>query len=136
MTRSLKTLALVAATAAGTLAAGVAHARSDVYWSIDISAPGYPVGVGVNLSNAPRVVAYPAPVVVAPPRGVYGPPQVVYAPPPVVYAPHPVYVAAPPVFYGPPVYVVNRKRWKGPRGPQPHPYAQMHRHVHGYGHGR
>lgn len=131
MTRSLKTLVLGALAVAGAMAGGVAHARGDVYWSIDISAPGYPVGVGVNLSSAPRVVTYPAPVVVAPPRGVYGPPPVVYAPPPVVYAPRPVYVAAPPVYYGLPVYVVDRKHWKGPRGP--HRYVPRHDHRPGRG---
>lgn len=124
MTRSLETLALAAVTAAATLAAGAAHARSDVYWSIDVVAPGYPVAVGASLSNAPRM-AYPAPVVVAPPPVVYAPP-VVYVPRP-VYAPRPVYVAAPPLFYGPPVYVVGGKHWKRAHGP--------HRHGHGPGRG-
>ncbi|MCI1191749.1 hypothetical protein MOJ79_07830 [Calidifontimicrobium sp. SYSU G02091] len=119
MTRSRKTLWIAALALGGALAGGAAHARGDVYWSLDISAPGYPVGVGVNLSNAPRVVAYPAPVVVAPP-------PVVYAPPPVVYAPHPVYVAPRPVVYAPPVYVYERRHWK--RGHR----HDHHRHRHGH----
>lgn len=112
MTRSFKTLVLGTVAVAGALAGGAAHAHSDVYWSIDIRAPGHPVGVGVALGNAPRVVAYPAPVVVAPPPVVYGPPAVVYGPPAMVYAPRPVWVAPPRVIHAPPVYVYDRKPWK------------------------
>ena len=50
--------------------AGAAQARSDVYWSVGVGAPGVALGVG----NA-------APVYYAPQPPVY------YAPPPVVYAP-------------------------------------------------
>ena len=90
MTRILKTMALGLVALAGTLAVGAAQARSDVYWSVGISAPGYPVGVGATFSNAP--VVYPRPVYLAPP-------PVVYAPPPVYYAPRPVYVRPAPVYY-------------------------------------
>jgi hypothetical protein len=110
MIRSLKTLVLGSLVAAGALAAGAAHAGRDVYWSVDVQAPGYPVGVGASFSNAPRVVAYPQPVYVAPP-------PVVYAPPPVVYVPRPVYVQPRPVYhYGPPAYYYDhprhRRHWR------------------------
>ncbi|WP_404302202.1 hypothetical protein [Alicycliphilus denitrificans] len=85
--------------------AGTAQARSDVYWSVGVGAPGVALGVG----NA-------APVYYAPPPPVY------YAPPPVVYAP-PVYSAPRPVYYAPPaVYYRGHDHWRG------------HRHHHHRGH--
>ncbi len=73
--------------------AGAAQARSDVYWSVGVGAPGVAVGVG----NA-------APMYYAPPPPVY------YAPPPVVYAPpRPVYYAPPAVYYG------GHDHWRGHR---------------------
>lgn len=126
MSRSVKTLAWAIA-AAGALATGAAQARSDVYWSIDIVAPGYPVGVGASVSNAPRMV-YPAPVVVAPP--------LVYAPPAVVYAPRPIYVAAPPVLYVPPGHAWGKKRWQRVPGTvHSHHHHHHHRPDHHHGHG-
>ena len=98
MNRSLRTVAVGLLAVAGTLGVGVAQARSNVYWSMDIDAPGYPVGVGASFSNAP--VVYPQPVYVAPP-------PVVYAPPPMsmYMQPRPVY------YYGPPVYYYG-ERWR------------------------
>jgi hypothetical protein len=71
---------------------GVAQARSDVYWSVGVGAPGLAVGVG----NA-------APVYYAPPPVYYAPP------PPVVYAPPPVYYRGP-----------GHRHWRGHdhRGPR------------------
>lgn len=112
MIRSFKTLVLGSLAVAGALMAGSAQARGDVYWSVDVQAPGYPVGVGATFSNAPRVVAYPQPVYVAPP-------PVVYAPPPVVYVPRPMYVQPRPTYYyGPPAYYRHyprhwhREQWR------------------------
>lgn len=104
MTRILKTTALGLVALAGAIAVGAAQARSDVYWSVGISAPGYPVGVGASFSNAP--VVYPRPVYWAPP------PPVVYAPPPVYYVPRPVYVQPAPVYYyeGDAYYYGDRKK--------------------------
>lgn len=66
--------------------AGTAQARSDVYWSVGVGAPGVAVGVG---NAAPVYYAPPAPVYYAPPAPVYyAPPRpVYYAPPAVMYAP-------------------------------------------------
>ena len=113
MSRSLKTLVLGSLAVAGTLAGGLAQAGGNVYWSVDFAVPGVPVAVGGTVSNAPRVVAYPAPAVVAP-RVVVAPP-VVYRPYPVVYGPRPVVVVPQPVMYGAPAYVVDRKGWKANR---------------------
>lgn len=83
---NLQRILLTGLLAAGTLgAAGVAQARSDVFWSVGVGSPGVAIGVG-NL---------PPPVYVAP--------QPVYvAPPPVYVQPRPVYVQPRPVYYGPP----------------------------------
>lgn len=83
---------------------GSAQARSDVYWSVGVGAPGVALGVG----NA-------APVY-------YAPPPVYYAPPPVVYAP-PVYRAPRPVYYAPPVVVAPPVGYYGG-------YGHRHRHDH------
>jgi hypothetical protein len=98
--------------------ASVAHARSDVHFSVGAHvAPGVHVGV----SNAP--VYYPRPVYVQPAPVYYAPPPVYYAPPPVVY------VRPAPVYYGygaAPVYYDRPHHWKG---------HKHHRH-HGHGHHR
>jgi hypothetical protein len=90
--------AAVALAAIGT--AGVAQARSDVYWSVGINAAP---GVVVGGSNYPAPV-YSAPVYAAP--GYVAPAY--YGQPPVVYsAPAPVVYSAPPVVYTRP-YVYPR----------------------------
>ena len=93
----MKTMQRILATgllAAGALgAAGVAQARSDVYWSLGVGGPGVAVGVG----NAPYYA--PQPVYVAPPP-VYVRPRPDYmAPEPYYYAPRPVYRPAPGYYY-------------------------------------
>jgi hypothetical protein len=84
---------------AGALAAGAAHAGSDIHWSIGVNLPVYP-NVSVGVSSAPPVYrpryGYHAPVVVAPP--------------PVVYVPQPVYRRPVPV-YSAPVYVHQPSQW-------------------------
>lgn len=83
-----KSIAIVLAVAAGTLAPVAAQA-GNVYWSIGINAPP----IGTVISNAP---------VYAP---VYSQPAPVYYPAPVVY-PAPVYVRPAPVVVAP-SYVVG-----------------------------
>ncbi|WP_406625586.1 hypothetical protein [Acidovorax sp. SDU_ACID1] len=90
---------------------GIAQARSDVYWSVGVGAPGLAVGVG----NAAPVYYAPPPVYYAPP------PPVVYAPP-VYRTPRPVYYAPPVVYAPPPVYYrgPGHRHWRGHdhRGPR------------------
>lgn len=66
---------------AGLGAASLAQARSDVYFSLGVNAPG----VSTVISNVPvyhgAPVYYGQPVVVAPRYYHYGPPKVVYGPP-------------------------------------------------------
>jgi hypothetical protein len=130
MTRSLKSLTLGALAVAGALSAGLAQAGGNTYWSVQVSAPGYPVGVGAVFSNLPGVPVYPPvayvppPVRYVPPPVVYTPPPVVYVPRPVIYAPAPVYAVPRPVVYGPPAYRVHPRHWQ-----------RQHRHRHGVGHG-
>ncbi|HJW12699.1 MAG TPA: hypothetical protein VJ598_12965 [Albitalea sp.] len=81
-----KLFAISLATAAFALASGAAHASSNVYWSVGISAPP----IGTVISNAP-VYSAPAPAYY---------PEPVYTAPPVVYRPAPVVVAPAPVVYG------------------------------------
>jgi hypothetical protein len=85
--------AVLALAAAGT--ASMAHARSDVHFSVGAYvAPGVTIGV----SNAP--VYYPQPVYVQPQTYYVQPAPVYYAPPPAVYVrPAPVYYAPAPVYY-------------------------------------
>ncbi|MEO7152371.1 MAG: hypothetical protein ABIX46_11775 [Burkholderiaceae bacterium] len=97
-----KPLVVALAAAATVLAAGAAHAGSNVYWSIGLNAPG----VGTVISNAPGyydpapVYAYPPQVVYAPTPRVYYPPQVEYAPSPrVYYPPQVVYERPAPIYY-------------------------------------
>lgn len=84
---------VLALAAAAVLATGAAHAGSNVFWSIGISAPP----IGTVISNAPGhyapapVYAYPPPVVYTPPA-VYTPAPRAYYPPQVVYErPVPIY---------------------------------------------
>ncbi len=83
-----KPLVLALAAAASVLAAGAAHAGSNVYWSIGLNAPA----VSTVISNSPGYYA-PAPVYAYPPPVVYTPaPRVYYPQPQVVYErPAPVY---------------------------------------------
>jgi hypothetical protein len=89
--KKLRFLAAGAVALAALGTAGLAQARSDVYWSVGVNAaPGVSVGVG----------NYAAPVYVAP-APVYVAPAPVYVAPPVTYVrPAPVYYSAPaPVYY-------------------------------------
>ena len=108
MKAALKTVLLVALAVVGTLFCGVALARNsaNVYWSVGVVAPGYPVGVGVAFTNAPLV--YPPPVY-------WGPPAVVYGPP-VIYGPGPYFYGPGPYLYGPgPYYLQPGPMYCGPR---------------------
>ena len=89
MSRSLKSVALGMLAVAGMLCAGVAQARSNVYFSVDVGVP----------------MAYLRTVYMAPPAVLYAPPPVAYVVPPVVYAPRRVFVRPAPVYYyGQPAY--------------------------------
>lgn len=78
---------VLALAAAAVLVTGAAHAGSNVFWSIGISAPP----IGTVISNAPGyyapapVYAYPPPIVYTPAPRVYYPPQVVYERPVPIY---------------------------------------------------
>ena len=106
-----KLFAIVLATAGFALASGAAHAASNVYWSIGISAPP----IGTVVSNAP--VYAPAPVYYEP-APVYVEPAPVYAPPPVVYRPAPIYYrSSPTVVYNNGYddsrgYWVHHRQWR------------------------
>lgn len=110
----MKTIHRILATgllAAGALgAAGVAQARSDVYWSLGVGTPGVAVGVG----NVPAPV-YPAPAYYPPPPPVYYQPRPYYAPPPVYYAPPRVVYRPAPVYYGRPGYHRHHNRFHAGR---------------------
>lgn len=98
-----KFLAVTALAAAALGAAGVAHARSDVMFSIGINTPVYAQPAPVYVQPAP-VYAQPAPVYMEPqpvyvqPAPVYVRPAPVVVAPRVVYGPQPVYVG--PRYYG------------------------------------
>jgi len=96
--------------------ASAAHARSDVYFSVGVHAPG--------------VYAHPAPVYVQPapvyvqPRPVYVEPRPVYVPPAPVYVqPRPAYVPPEPVYEAAPSYYGgyggygHERRWARRYGP-------------------
>ncbi|MBK6867350.1 MAG: hypothetical protein IPG98_05245 [Burkholderiales bacterium] len=109
MKRTMQGMLMTGVLAAGALGmAGVAQARSDVYWSIGMGSPGVSVGV----SNAPPVYYAPQPVYVQPapvyvrPRPVYVAPPAYYAPPRVMVRPQPVY------YYGPPGHYKHQKKWR------------------------
>ena len=110
MNAAFKSLLLVALAAVGMSFCELALARNNgnVYWSIGVVAPGYPVGVGVGFSNVPLVYSQPV---------YWGPPAVVYAPLPLVYGPAygPVYGPAP-VYLAPgAVYLQPVPMYYGPR---------------------
>lgn len=94
-------LGMLVATAALTVG-GVAHARSDIGFSIGISSPGVVVGGGSGGYYAPSQPYYaPAPSYYAPAPTYYSPPPTYYSPPVQIYqAPRPI-VYAPPVYVGP-----------------------------------
>ena len=94
------------------LAGGVSAAQAGgVYWAVNVDAPSHGGGrVGTTISNSPRGLYGPAPVIVAPP---------------VVIAPQPVYqVGYPGYGHGRPHVHGHRGWWGG-----------KHRHHHGYHHG-
>ena len=109
-----KAFVLAAVAIAGTLAAGVAAARDNVYWSVGIHAPLDPYGasIGTTISNARPVYVAPAPVYYAPPPVYVAPPPVVYRPAPVYYAPAPVYVPQPVYYDGWRGHHHHKKHWK------------------------
>lgn len=125
LARSLALVTLAAGAWALSAMGSVAHARSDVQWSIGVHAPGVVVGA----SNAP-------PVYYGPPRGYYGPPPPVYYQPRPYYAPRPIYYGPPPVYYAPrPVYRSGwgpAPRWERDRRDR---HDRGHR-GHGHGHRR
>ncbi len=92
-----KTLIVGALALAGSLAAGVSHARGDVQWSVTIGGP-----IGVPVYSQP----YP---VYSQPYPVYTQPAPVYVRPVPVYSqPAPVYVRPVPVYSQP-----YPQRWRG-----------------------
>ena len=106
--RSLKAvIGVLAVAAAGLTVSGAAQARSDVGWSIGLSAPG----VGVAVGNGGHYYA-PQPVYVQPAPIYSQPAPVYYAPQPVYVQPRPVYIQAPPVYVAPrPIYVQPGYGW-------------------------
>jgi hypothetical protein len=101
-------IGVLAVAAAGLTVSGAAQARSDVGWSIGLSAPG----VGVAVGNAPHYYA-PQPVYVQPAPIYSQPAPIYYAPQPVYVQPRPVYIQAPPVYVAPrPIYVQPGYGWR------------------------
>ena len=100
-----KLLRPLAAVAFLAVAAGAAHARDNVFWSVGIDAAP---GVSVGVSNARPVYVAPAPVVVAPQP---------------VYVARPVVVSRPVVLVEEPVYYSGR-----------HGHKHKHKHHHRHGH--
>lgn len=119
--RHTRTLALGSLVLAGALCAGGAQAGSNVYWSINVGVPAYPVGIGAVIGNVAPPVVVPAPVYVAPAPVYLAPPAVVYAPP-IVAAPRAVVVSPRPWAYAVPVYPGGKGRsWRHRDGHgQPH----------------
>jgi hypothetical protein len=107
----MKLMRSVLVALAAIVAAGLAQARDNVYWSVGVdAAPGVTLGIG---NHRPVVVA-PQPVYVAP-QPVYVVPQPVYVAPQPVYRAAPVYYGAAPVYYGPPGHRKHKhkhKKWK------------------------
>lgn len=95
------------------LAGGVSAAQAGgVYWAVNVDAPSHGGGrVGTTISNSPRGLHGPAPVIIAPP--------VVVAPQPVYRVGHPGYHA------GPRYHAHGHPRW----------WAGKHRYHRGYHHG-
>lgn len=78
------------------LAGGVSTAQAGgVYWAVNVNAPSYGGVVGTTISNTPRGLYGPAPVIVAPPVVVA--PQPVYR---VGYPVHPRHVHGPRPWWG------------------------------------
>jgi hypothetical protein len=100
-----KLLRPLAAVAFLAVAAGAAHARDNVFWSVGIDAAP---GVSVGVSNARPVYVAPAPVVVAPQP---------------VYVTRPVVVSRPVVLVEEPVYYSDRHGHK-----HKHKHHRHHRH--------
>ncbi len=114
LTKRFVATAAVAVAALG--AASVAHARSDVTWSIGISSPG--------------VYVQPAPVYV--PQPVYVQPRPVYVQPPPIYVqPAPVYYPPQIVYTQPPAYgyYYYSPDWRRAEWERRHGWR--HRHHHG-----
>ena len=116
---SKRFLAVAALAVAAMGAATVAHARSDVTWSIGISSPG--------------VYVQPPPVYYPPPPPVYyqPPPPVYYRPRPVYVQPAPVYVQPRVVYAQPPAYgyYYNSPAWRrGEWEPRHHWKRKHHDH--------
>jgi PXPV repeat (3 copies) len=111
--RALQTVGLSTALALASLSfAGVAHARDNVTFSVNIGVPGVLIGA----TNAYPVYSQPRPVYVQP-RPVY------VQPAPVYYRPAPVYYSAPPVFVAPqPVYYQRPQEWRHGH------YKKRHKH--------
>ena len=100
----------LALAAAGT--ASVAHARSDVYFSVGANvAPGVAIGVSNAPVYYPPVYVQTQPVYVQPAPVYYG-----YVQPPVYVRPAPVYYAPAAVYYGPPGHRKHNKHWREARG--------------------
>ena len=95
------------------LVGGVSAAQAGgVYWAVSVDAPSHGGGrVGTTISNSPRGLHGPAPVIIAPP--------VVVAPQPVYRVVHPGYHA------GPRYHAHGHPRW----------WAGKHRYHRGYHHG-
>ena len=122
-----KTIALIVAGAALTLAGGAAQARSNVAWSIGINVPG-----PVYSQPAYSQPVYSAPVYSAP---VYSAPPTYYAPPQSYYqAPVPVYNAAP-VYYQPRAFAPAPIIYIGNGGRRYAPSYHGGGNGHGHGHG-
>lgn len=111
LTKRFVATAAVAVAALG--ATSVAHARSDVTWSIGISSPG------VYVQPAPVYV--PQPVYVQP-RPVYVQPRPVYMQPAPVYYPPQVVYTQPPA-YG---YYYNGPAWRRAEWERPHGWRHNH----------
>ncbi|HSV48540.1 MAG TPA: hypothetical protein VLJ58_22320 [Ramlibacter sp.] len=82
---SLKSLAAAGLAFGALAAASVAHARSDVFFSIGLQAPGVYVEPAPVYVQPQPVYVQPQPVYVQP-RPVYVQPQPVYTPAPVYYS--------------------------------------------------
>jgi hypothetical protein len=111
-----KPLILASLAIAGALSTGLAQARSDINWSIGISAPiDHGLTLGTVISNGPRYQSAPS----------------YYAPAPIYYQPSPIYYQPSPIYYNTrPVYVQPRQIYVAPRW---HPRAHAREH---WRHGR
>lgn len=94
------------------LAGGVSAAQAGgVYWAVNVDAPSHGGGrVGTTISNSPRGLYGPAPVIIAPP---------------VVVAPQPVYQVGYPGYHSGHRHARSHHGW----------WAGKHRYHRGYHHG-